>query len=243
MAQNDIVTGRILDAEFRNAIIGVHIRNMSTGNLAISDPDGSFKISADAGDTLLLSHVGFQSIEWKVHESLESTSPIEFFLVIDAIYLQEVQIGVFPDYQRFKQLILETEPVDSVITFDLPVSMMYRGPTAQQLQDPMLAPSMGIRFDLGGLTKKGKEQKKYQKLLERQAIKKLAYNKFNRDWVSQVTDLLGEELTDFIAYCNLDVDYLAEASLFEIKNELMVLLKEFQSADKRSKKEQFTPGA
>lgn len=236
-----MVVGVIRDARTQETLIGAHIRNITTNQMTYALNNGAFKLPAAIGDSLMISHIGYRDGFIQLSEDHFKHS-INVDLEEEIGYLDEVHVSVFPEYSRFKQLILETEPIDTHLHFDLPKVVVYRGPTAQQMMDPALTPSVGIRFDLGALGKKGKEQRKYEKLLEQKGKQELAYRKFNREWVASETKLEGDELTDFMAYCKFTIDYLAETSLFEIHQEMMALLETFKSKQE-PEEERFSPGA
>lgn len=244
LSQEKELIGTVKDGTTFDPIIGVHIKNFSSKKLAVTHVDGSFVMPVDIGDSVVVSHVGYQEITLMIDEELLE-NPLEIILLPGTVELAEVEVNIFPEYERFKQLILETEPVDSAITFDLPKVVIY-DPRSEPIKDPRLAPpTVGFRFDLDGLTKKGKEKKKLQKLLARRAIIAQANEKFNRDWVGASTKLEGDELTSFIAYCDFTPEYIVETPLFEINRKMMALLEEFKSyqSDSKQKDNRFSPGA
>ena len=99
-----------------------------------------------------------------------------------------------------------------------------------------------IPFDLERFTKKGKEKKKLAEILEHERKWKLANEKFNREWVASISNLDGDELTSFIAFCDFSADYIIETHLIDIKNEVLALLDDFKSTDQKAPK-QYVPGA
>ena len=44
-----------------------------------------------------------------------------------------------------------------------------------------------------------------------------------------MTDLSGEELTNFIAYCKFSIDYLVETTVYDIHLKMMALLVDFKA--------------
>lgn len=242
-AQEYAFRGVVKDAQTKQPILGAHIRNITQGTLVITAVNGAFKIPVQPGDSIRMTYIGFKTIE-QVIPTIPDPMPRTYYLEIGSTELPEVTVTVFPEYWRFKQMVLDTEPVDSVITFDLPKVVVYEPPTAFDMQNPDLsAPTIGIPFSLDGFTKKGKERKKLQKIMERKSLIETAYSKFSRDWVAHETQLKGDELTDFIVYCKFTPKYLAETPLFEIHKEMMALLDEFKSDQQKSGKERFSPGA
>lgn len=242
LGQEGELRGIIKEASSEEPMIGVHIRNITAGTFTISAANGTFKIPVSKGDTLLLTHIGYMDANHFIDDTATSGT-LEFHLQRGSTELPEVTVTVFPEYWRFKQMVLETEPVDSVITFDLPVVNYYQPPTIQEKMDPALRPNIGIPFSMDGLTKKGKERKKLQKLLERKTIVDKANLKFNREWVASATKLSGDRLTDFIAFCKFTPEYIAETPLFAIHEKMMALLEDFTKDYPDEKQNRFSPGA
>ena len=156
--------------------------------------------------------------------------------------LDEVSVTPLPTYQRFKDLVLETEGADTSFHIELPqVEIPYEPLTAQELTDQTLAPSIDVRFSLDGLTKKGKEKKKVARMLQKKQVEERAFHKFNRDWIAEQTGLKGDKLTDFIAFCDFTPEYLDKTTLFEIHERMMELLITFK--EKHKGDDHHTPGA
>ncbi len=228
-------------------MLGVHISNLNAGLLTNTNENGTFKIPVQPGDSLIISYVGYKSITYIIDEN-PPRDLVKFYLTQEAIQLTEVEVNVFPEYWRFKQQIIDTQTMDSThVVFGLdaiPLDAYEVAANEQKISPPdYQAPAIAIGFDLGGLTKKGKEKKKLEEILAKQEMERAAYRKFNREWVGKETKLQGDELTDFIAYCKFTPKYLAETSVFEIHVRMMALLDEFKSEKGKSKDRNNSPGA
>ncbi|WP_425392229.1 carboxypeptidase-like regulatory domain-containing protein [Ekhidna sp.] len=242
-AQTDI-TGLVSDASSYEALHGAHIVNLRTQKFTISDVSGKFTIPAQQGDTLQITYVGYE----KKFIAITDGEPVMILLSQDSILLEEVQVSAFPEYRHFKQMIIDTQPVDSsLIVFGMDaIPMEYftqEEVTEQDLQQPFFGPSIGIGFDLEPLTKRGKEKRKLKKILARKELEEIAYRKFNREWVAEQTKLKGDDLTDFISFCDFSIEYLAHTSLFEIHLRMMTLFEAYMNEQSDNKKERYTPGA
>ena len=223
--------GRIKDAKTGKVLIGAHIQNISSNKLQVSDQDGRFRMQALEGDTLVISFTGFQTLGWEVEEKWFENET-EFELVADTIHLDEVVIGLFPDYARFKQLLLETEPEDTFEVYGMS-SLPTFAPSARYapIQHPDIVLAVGFRFNPESLTKKGKEKRKMKEVLERSSLIEKSWKKFNRDWVAEMTQLEGDELTSFIVFCEFSPEYIVETPLFLIHEKMMALLEDFRDED------------
>ncbi len=236
-AQRNYLYGEVTESATLEPIIGAHIRNTSAGLVTSTNVNGKFKIPVRAGDSLTITFVGYKTIKYYVKANTSDT--LNFRLKQEVTQLSEVEVNVFPEYARFKDLILETQPKDTAFIVsglsEIPLDAFPIPVNEQDITPPdYYAPSLAVGFDLGGLSKKGKEKKKFQKILAKQQMVRIAQRKFNREWVANATKLSGDELTDFIAFCDFSVEYLVDATVFDIHQRMMALLDEFQ-ADKKKK--------
>ncbi len=108
-AQRKYIHGIVRDSSITSILEQAHVRNITTSKLAVLNVYGKFRIPAQKGDTLIISHIGFQNLVKVVEESWFKEELLEFELSPDPIFLPEVVINDFPDYDRFKQMIVEIE--------------------------------------------------------------------------------------------------------------------------------------
>jgi len=221
--------GIVKDSTTKEEILGVHIRNLTSKKLAIADEYAQFRIPAQAGDTLMLSHVGFQILGWVVKESWFEVRK-EFLLPIDTVYLEEVVIGEFPEYSRFKQMIVDAEVEDTSFWYHgVPQTVMQEHNVLEKrdINNPIYMATHPISFLHNAFSKKAKEQRKMQQINKNQHFVVKSRQKFTRVWVGEMTQLEGDQLTDFIAFCKFTPKYLAETELFFIHEKMMALLDDF----------------
>lgn len=229
-AQLEEIKGHIENQSTQAQLHGAHIQNHTADKLVVSAPNGTFTIPVSIGDSISISYTGFKTFSFIVTEfnilqlHLISMEP-------DSVILDDVVVTPFPEYWRFKELILETQPINSSVLIKVPQVGKYAfyDPRTSSLNQDLGAPAIGIPFDLEKLSKKGREKKKLLEVLEKERKWRLAQAKFNRDWVASVTNLEGEVLTDFIAFCDFSADYIIETHLIDIKNRVIVLLDTFLS--------------
>lgn len=246
-SQRDYIYGVVSDSSSSEAMIGVHVKNITAGSLTNTNLKGAFKIPAKSGDSLILSYIGYQNKIVVVDENTPKEI-IYFKMSQNATMLNEVEVNVFPEYWRFKQLIVESQPVHStLVVFGLdaiPLDAYELSANEQKIKPADYhAPTIGIGFDLGKLGKKGKEKRKVEKLLARQEMERAAHRKFNREWVAKETKLKGDELTDFIAFCKFTTEYLVESTVFDIHGRMMALLDDFQAQNDQQENKNYNPGA
>lgn len=222
-AQEIEVIGVVKDSASLAPMIGVHVQNINQGLLTYTNPEGAFKMHSSVGDTLVLSSVGHQTLYWILVEG-DGLQEKEFLLPVNTIYLEEVVVGKLPTYIRFKDKVMNTSGEDT--------SYVVPGiPRVAITKRSRLNGSLSIQGPFSTLhnllSKEAKEKKKVKKFLAQKPIRARAESKFTRAWVSKNTQLIGDELTHFIAYCNFSDEYLAATPAYEIYERMMALLPDF----------------
>lgn len=230
LAQRDYVYGVVRDSATQEAMIGAHIQNIVGGTLTSTNADGKFKIPARQGDTLVISSVGHQTLAWAADSSWFSGEEIVFSLPVNTIYLEEVVVGEFPEYIRFKEKILNTQPEDTTFEiFGVPRVVMdpYPQPEKSEYLHPLNVFFHPISAVHHSFSKREKEKRQIQNLRRTEFTREQARLKFTREWVAENTQLEGDKLTSFIAYCDFSDAYLAQSSQFAIYELMMDLLPKF----------------
>lgn len=106
------VTGRILSAEDRKPIAGATIKVKGSQKLTSTDNDGNFSIIAADNDILILTNIGYTSLEVKASSSLNG-----IYLTTDAKNLNEVVVtalGVKKEKKKLGYAVQEVKGEDLV---------------------------------------------------------------------------------------------------------------------------------
>lgn len=230
LGQRTYVYGVVRDSASHQDMIGVHVQNIDAGSLTSTNEYGKFKLPSKPGDTLVFSSVGHKTLAWVATEEWFNGEEVEFLLPVNTIYLDEVVVGEFPEYRRFKDQIIKTQPEDTTFeVFGVPRVVM--DPYPQMEKSEYLNPAFVFFHPVSAIhhsvSKKEKEKRKMQQIRKQSHMVDLAEVKFTREWVSESTKLEGDKLTSFIAYCNFSNQYIAATPLYMIHERMMELLPEF----------------
>lgn len=237
-AQRTYVYGELRNGQDDAIMVGAHVRNLNAGLVTSSNENGKFKIPAMAGDSLVLSSVGFQTQVQIVDSSWFQDEPVTIIFSSVTVMLDEVVVGRLPEYVQFQQMILDEPDVDT--TFKIyGIPQFAQDPYPQMEKEEYLNPAYALFHPISTLhqsfSKKEKEKRKMQHILKKKHLTTTAYTKFNRQWVGDNTQLKGDKLTSFIEYCDFSVEYLAKSTLFEIHQRMMALLPDFLEAYEEEK--------
>jgi len=87
-AQSHMVDGKITDKDSSKPISGVTVRNLSNNNTVVTDTNGNFKISAQSGDKIEATFIGFttQFTKW------DGSSTLSLALELDNKNIHEVVV-------------------------------------------------------------------------------------------------------------------------------------------------------
>lgn len=230
LAQRIMLSGVVTD-ETGNALIGTHVRNITTDKITVTSVEGRFALPAQPGDTLLLSNIGFAQLIHIVRVGNFAEVPI-LLMKTSTTSLQELTVLSLPTLKQFKEMIMEEKVKDTAEFWYFgvakPKPKQYKMESGQVHKKFLFAVLQPTDFLYYNLSKKEKEKRKYYQIQRGQDTKENAEEKFSREWVSEQTGLEGEDLTDFIALCNFSFDYLDRFPLYVIREDMMEKLKQFK---------------
>jgi hypothetical protein len=217
------LSGTILDAESGNALAGVHIisqRNAGT----TTDLDGNFVMELSKGDTVLITHVGYNDYLVPVPQNSQDELHLTIGLTSSLTELDEVVIYRWPaTVSEFKQRILamEVEEEDRVI---IPGS--YHGPPKP------VNPGLGspISFLQSKLSKRIRKRREFlKKRLEIESNQR-ARSRYNTEYVKEVTGIQGNrELDEFMEYCKFTDLFLSDVNDYDLIVAINKCYKDFKT--------------
>jgi hypothetical protein len=213
------LSGNVMDSLSKAPVAFCHIYNESTRKGTVSDSLGNFSTYVTVGDTLAFLALGYFG-KIKIIKSLNE--PISEIFLNQKIYeIEDVTIGnSFPQtYPEFKKKFLALELKKNTLLPDIPKFDKYKTP---MLLDTNVINSAGfmIMHPVSGLYyrfSKEEQSKRMVMYLKEQELKQPAVDaKYNRNIVSEITGLTGDDLTNFMGYCNFNFWVLYKAAPYEI---------------------------
>lgn len=209
-AQQKKYAARVFDGFTYQPLIGASIYNANTQKFAFTDKNGHFEINVSLNDTLIISKSVYrQDVEVITQKMLAVNE--DFFLYYKATMLKEVTIiGINPSYEGFKK---------DIVTLELPdyyKRMEDVRPTDWQKANAVYQDNGNILSLGGGATmspisylydkysKRAKMNRLYNEMLSYEDEVDRVQQKYNRELVSELTGLQGDELLDFMMYCHFN---------------------------------------
>ena len=226
-----VFSGNIIDDSLGYALPSVHLWNERTRMGTISDETGKFDIHVREQDTVVFSILGYDSYVYVVPSFMPQKQLVR--LKQKRYEIDELVVKRFRNYASFKYHVLH---------LDLPES------ETAQLKTHIQAASVDVALEadreravknkietgrIGYITPLGKglnrEKAFKQKMTAREKRERIIQSKFNRELVGDITQLEGDELSEFIALCDFSEDYLYEADLYTIIEALYIKLEEYHT--------------
>lgn len=197
-------------------LVSATIRNISRNKINISDLGGNYKITAENGDSLIFSHVGYSS-DTVVVNSMMFNDRLPIDLKIKISYLSTVDIDDMAKYRL--------DSLSRRVDYDY----IFSGKNNKPLWDNKLSgDGRGVNFSsIGHWSSHEKQKRKLKERLERDDKEEFIYYKFSRR-VPRLTSLRGDTLVTFINKYKLSYDYCRLATSLDMLvyiNDKLVLFK------------------
>jgi hypothetical protein len=219
------LNGLLIDKTTNEPIEGCHIINLSQNTLAISNSKGQFRMQVHTFDTLLVSNVNYERKIFLIKEIV----PIVIYMIPLIIQLDEVEVRNMPKNANiFREKLKQMEEQESK------EFRIYGVPQAKPMAEipPLFQEDNSLRFWENGrilppaiidiyvipkmFSRKYKAKMKYYALKAGKDERILNNKRFNREIVSRIVGLEGDLLTDFISFMDIDEEFVASSTDYEI---------------------------
>lgn len=224
---------KLISADSTESVITrAHVINTTQKLGTVSDEYGTFTITANVGDSIMFSAIGYETLRIAASDSMYTNNRI-VRLIPTTYELSEVNIGILSTYDRFKQGVLGQESQTNNFGID-PISKfeVYTPPLPNQggLNIPFVISPVTFLYNL--LSKEGRQQRYLLSVVNGTADHVVIGEKFNGLIVNQLTGLKDDELVKFMSYCNFPKEYLLQASEAEINRAVMQMYREYVKGDR-----------
>ena len=198
----------------------VHIYNERTHKTSVSDTGGNFMITVNKGDTLVFSAIGYYFKVVYVTDSLLKKETVFIELLPRKYEISEARVYALGTYEQFKQKVLALklpETRTGKLRKYLHELSRKAGKEIKYKQEmDKLAEGQAVLFSVPILTPEEIAMIKLKKIIKKEKIQNIIYEKYNREIVADVTGLKGEKLTEFMVFCNFSEEYLLETNQYDI---------------------------
>ena len=218
LAQETSVKGTIVNSNTLTPIWNVNIVNTNKVKGAISDAKGNFEIKADLNDVLLVSCLGFQSIEIKVTNDWLKNQNTRIKLTEKAYALEEI---VIPPYELTGYLEVDSKLIPERENYWYSIAGLtkrYEGgensPNAfNRVIGSLFNPADALYNFFG---KKPKELKKLKELRNDEKLRGILQNRYDRQTIYLMFGINEKELNEILSRCNYSESFMKTANDLQI---------------------------
>jgi len=224
-----IISGRLIDFMNEDGVQFAHIINQNRGYAMISDTLGYFRILAGLNDLIIVTAIGYYNLPVLINDSILFAEEFRIFKMVPRIYpINEVIVNPLGTYEQFKYNFMNLdvpEPKDQLHPSIMPE--IESGIDTLDIIEPfsVMSPISAI-YNLS--SKEGKSLRKLEKITEEEQFLKQVEHKYNQEMLIRITGMEGEELYEFITFCNFSREFLLDATEYEIIEVILKKLKEYK---------------
>jgi len=201
--------GNVFDGISFFPVAEANIYNFNTKKYNFTNKEGNFEIISKVGDTIIVSKPAYKQILIVVtQEMFDKKQDIALFY--KAIVLKEVRVYALPaTYSEFKKEFVSVNFSD--ITKLMESTSLREEDRMRKLSNNNLldlipgkvgqAIGHPISFLYDTFSRKAKMERLYQEMVENEKEAERLPQKYNRDLVTSITGLEGEDLLDFMTFC------------------------------------------
>jgi hypothetical protein len=221
---------RVIDAYSSAPIVFANVINPKRDWWAISDTAGFVKIPSYPGDTITISSIGYGLIKFKITDSLLNLNEPHTVAMSARVYeISRVEIFTLGTYEDFKYRLLHMKIEDKLVNVKnrlrLDKAKISRYPQNENITIPLGSPITAL-FNL--FSKEGKSKRKLAVALEQENLIRYAEIKYSSSLVESVTGLKNEKLDEFILKYRPPLDYLLNATEYEVIGRIMQDFEKFK---------------
>jgi len=203
------LNGNIFDGVAFFPIVGANIYNFNTKKFSFTDSKGNFEILANKGDTIIISKSSYKQLLIEITPIIFQKKTINIALYYKAIILKEVVVYALPKtYEEFKRDFVNVEFSEinkkitgTTLTEQDRINEEFKSREGPNLLRNIPAVASPITALYDRFSRKKKIERLYQEIVNNEEeIDKLPL-KYNRELVTSITGLEGEELLNFMTFC------------------------------------------
>lgn len=202
--------GKIVNNE-NEAISFAHIIDLRRGHATISDTSGKFHLPVMRSDSIRVSAIGYKVKYISLRKYIPVKDSIKLSIVMKKKIYDVATVDIYQiRWQVFKAEFMEEKVEEDKTEKNIKIWMNSLFPEGELR---MLYQSGRVGFTIP-YTSKDEKQRKKVKSMERKF--NIIQPKFNDKLITELTGLKGEDINDFIDYCNFKEGFLLYASEYEI---------------------------
>lgn len=217
-AQETTVIGTVINDNTFLPIWNANVVNINKVKGAITDAKGNFEIPVDVNDVLLISCLGFQSIEVKVSNDWIKNRNSRIKLSEKAYALEEI---VIPPYDLTGYLEVDSKLIPDRENYWYSIAGLTKRYEGGENSPNAFSRVMGSLFNPADALynffgKKPKELKKLKELKKDEKLLSLLQTKYDRQTIYLLLGIDKKELAEILARCSYSESFSQTANDLQI---------------------------
>jgi len=204
-----ILTGSVFDGITFFPIGEANIYNFNTKKYSFTNKDGNFEILVRKGDTIIVSKPIYKQALIEVTQEIIEKKLLDVPLYFKAVLLKEVHVYTLPaTYDMFKKEFVNVTLSNLFRGFEGTgltqqdfINAEYEARGGPNLLRNIPAAMSPISALYNRFSRKMKMERLHQELVDNEEEVARLPQKYNRDLVSSLTGLQGDELLNFMTFC------------------------------------------
>jgi len=234
-SQETTVTGTVINDNTLLPIWNVNIVNTNKVRGAVSDAKGNFEIFADVNDIILVSCLGFQSIEVKVTNDWIKNRNSRIKLTEKAYALEEI---VIPPYTLTGYLEIDSKLIPERENYWYSIAGLTKRYEGGENSPNAFSRVMGSLFNPADALynffgKKPKELKKLRELKNDESIRNILQTKYDRQTIYLMLGINEKDLNEILERCSYSEAFAKTANDLQILDAISGCYEEYKVLKKK----------
>jgi CarboxypepD_reg-like domain len=229
-SQEVLLSGTVVNDNTSLPIGNINVVNLNLVKGAITDPSGNFKISAVLNDILLLSCIGFQSIEVKVTNDWLKNNSNKIRLTEKAYALEAV---IIPPYDLTGYLEVDSKLIPEKENYWYNIAGLTsryeageNSPSAFGRVMASISNPADMLYNFFG--KKPKELKKLRELKKDDNLRNLLQSKYDRETICLLLGIDKKKLAEILERCSYSDTFASNANDLQILDAISGCYEEYK---------------
>jgi len=212
------ITGQTVDSSSGEGLSNVQVLNFRVHGGTMTDSNGKFSIQADPSDTLSFKLLGYEERKIPVKELMNDKADQKIALKVIRYQIPEVQV----QGKGILHLNLGLGGKENPLPSELRSEDFASKPN---LLSAVFNPLAFMHYKL---SKSEKEKRTTLAAIYSERDWQILSLVYNKDIIQKMTSLTGDDLDDFMAYCNAYSDFKANATTYEVQKKIKDLFAEYK---------------
>ncbi len=212
------ITGQAVDSASREGLSNVQVLNFRVHGGTMTDGSGKFSIQADPSDTLTFKLLGYEERKIPVKDLINEKEYQKIALKVIRYAIPEVRV----QGKSILHMDFGLGGKESTLPSELRSEDFASKP---KILSAVFNPLSFMHYKL---SKSEKEKRTTLAAIYSERDWQILSLVYNKDVVQRLTSLNGDELDDFMVYCNAYSDFKVNATTYEVQKKIKDLFIEYK---------------